>query len=104
MKAGKRQSDALLKAVVEKFRPNFMGSGPIMYLSGTGEEPAVSDTKWLADSGIKTNGSIPMPSAVLRHGSKGWLALVDVAPTHGPIDGQRRKQLKELFSSCKAGL
>jgi hypothetical protein len=33
-----------------------------------------------------------------------WLLLIEAVTSAGPVDGKRRKELKELFAGCTAGL
>lgn len=33
-----------------------------------------------------------------------WLLLIETVTSAGPVDGKRRKELKDLFADSKAGL
>ena len=37
-------------------------------------------------------------------GKRNWLVLIEAVTSAGPVDGKRRKELKELFRGSKAGL
>lgn len=43
-----------------------------------------------------------LPGRLFR--AKNWLLLIEAVTSAGPVDGKRRKELKELFAGCKAGL
>ena len=45
-----------------------------------------------------------MPDIVVHVTRRNWLVLVEAVSTAGPVDGTRRKELKELFQGCRAGL
>jgi hypothetical protein len=36
--------------------------------------------------------------------ARNWLLLIEAVTSAGPVDGKRRKELKDLFAGCKAGL
>jgi len=45
-----------------------------------------------------------MPDVVVHDTKRNWLLLIEAVTSAGPVDGKRRKELKELFAGCKAGL
>lgn len=45
-----------------------------------------------------------MPDVVVHDVERNWLVLIEAVSAGGPVDGKRRKELKELFMGCKAGL
>ena len=45
-----------------------------------------------------------MPDVIIHYPAKKWLLLVEAVTSAGPVDGKRRKELKELFAGCTAGL
>jgi hypothetical protein len=44
------------------------------------------------------------PDVIVYSPSKNWLLLIEAVTSAGPVDGKRRKELKDLFAGCKAGL
>ena len=44
------------------------------------------------------------PDVIVHHPAKNWLMLIEAVTSAGPVDGKRRKKLKDLFAGCKAGL
>jgi hypothetical protein len=50
------------------------------------------------DSAAKT------PDVIVYHRARNWLLLIEAVTSAGPVDGKRRKELKELVAGCKAGL
>ena len=45
-----------------------------------------------------------MPDVVVHDTQRNWLLLIEAVTSAGPVDGKRRKELKDLFKGCKAGL
>ena len=45
-----------------------------------------------------------MPDVVIHDPTKNWLLLIEAVTSAGPVDGKRRKELKELFAGFQAGL
>jgi hypothetical protein len=41
---------------------------------------------------------------VVHDTRRNWLLLIEVVTSSGVVDGKRRKELKELFAGCTAGL
>lgn len=41
---------------------------------------------------------------VVHDTARNWLLLIEAVTRAGPVDGKRRKELKELFRGSKAGL
>src|ERR1700733_1794576 len=44
------------------------------------------------------------PGGIVHYPAKNWLLLIEAVTSAGPVDGKRRKELKQLFAGCKAGL
>ncbi len=45
-----------------------------------------------------------IPDVIVHHTARNWLLLIEAVTSAGPVDGKRRKELKDLFAGCKAGL
>jgi type II restriction enzyme len=45
-----------------------------------------------------------MPDIVVYLPDRNWLVLMEAASSHGPVDGKRHGELKELFKDSSAGL
>jgi hypothetical protein len=54
--------------------------------------------------GVVIAPSAKMPDVVVHDTARDWLILIEAVSTAGTIDGKRRKELKELFRECRAGL
>ncbi|HBA83532.1 MAG TPA: hypothetical protein DCZ95_05490 [Verrucomicrobia bacterium] len=45
-----------------------------------------------------------MPDVVIHDTKRNWLLLIEAVTSAGPVDPKRRKELKDLFKGCSAGL
>ena len=45
-----------------------------------------------------------IPDVIVYHAARNWLLLIEAVTSAGPVDGKRRKELKDLFAGCSAGL
>ena len=58
----------------------------------------------LAKLGVILDPAAEMPDVIVHFTAKNWLLLIEAVTSAGPVDGKRRKELKDLFAGCKAGL
>lgn len=94
----------LIKTVIEEFCPNFAPGGTIVYIGDAEDKFLHLDAGYLKELGIAIQPSAKMPDVVIHDTNRNWLLLIEAVTSAGPVDGKRRKELKELFSGCKAGL
>ena len=62
------------------------------------------DADYLKRLGVAIAAAEKMPDVVAHDTKRNWLLLIEAVTTAGPVDGKRRKELKNLFAGCKAGL
>ena len=94
----------LVKAVVEKFCPAFAPGGVVLYIGDTENKFVHLETAGLAALGVTLDSAAKIPDVIVHHTAKNWLLLIEAVTSAGPVDGKRRKELKDLFAGCKAGL
>jgi len=94
----------LIKRVVEEFCPRFTPGAVIVYLGDTEDKFVHLDTEYLAKLGVVIDSAAKMPDVVAHDLRRNWLLLIEAVTSAGPVDGKRRKELKELFGRCTAGL
>src|SRR5208337_5566479 len=58
----------------------------------------------LATLGVTLDSAAKIPDVIVHYTAKSWLLLIEAVTSAGPVDGKRRKELKELFAGCRAGL
>ena len=60
--------------------------------------------QYFARLGVILDSAAKMPDVVVHDARRDWLLLIEAVTTAGPVDGKRRKELKELFAQARAGL
>jgi hypothetical protein len=94
----------LVKAIIEQFCPAFAPGGLVIYIGDTENKFVHLETAVLNSLGVTLDSSAKMPDVVVHYTSKNWLLLIEAVTSAGPVDGKRRKELKELFAGCNGGL
>ena len=94
----------LIKTVIEEFCPCFMPGGTVVYIGDAEEKFLHLDADYLQRLGVVIPAPAKMPDVVVHDTKRKWLLLIEAVTSAGPVDGKRRKELKELFGNCKAGL
>jgi len=94
----------LMKAIVERFCKRFAPDGVVLLISNGNRTFAYLKAAYLEQLGVKVPAPAKMPDVVVHDVERNWLVLIEAVSAGGPVDGKRRKELKELFAGCKAGL
>lgn len=94
----------LIKLVVEEFCPRWAPGGIVLYIGDTENKFEHMETDYLARLGVTLDSAAKMPDVVVHDTRRDWLLLIEAVTTAGPVDGKRRKELKELFSKARVGL
>ena len=94
----------LIKAVIREFCSRFVRGATVVYIGDTGDKSEYLQVDYLAKLGVKIDAATKMPDIVVHDTERNRLLLIEAVTSAGPVDGKRRKELKELFAGCKAGL
>ncbi len=94
----------LIKAIIEHFCPAFAPGGVVVYIGDTENKFVHLETEGLAALGVTLDSAAKIPDVIVHHTAKNWLLLIEAVTSAGPVDGKRRKELKDLFAGCTAGL
>jgi hypothetical protein len=94
----------LIKAIIEHFCPAFAPGGVVIYIGDTENKFVHLEVEGLKFLGVTLDSAAKMPDVIVHYTAKNWLLLIEAVTSAGPVDGKRRKELKELFAGCKAGL
>jgi hypothetical protein len=94
----------LIKSIIEDFGGYFVPKGKLVYAGDTGNKHGYTDACLLKRLGIALDGHGKMPDVILYCPRRKWLLLIEAVTSHGPVDGKRHQELKELFSKASAGL
>lgn len=94
----------LIRAIIEHFCPAFAPGGVILYIGDTENKFAHLETAGLAALGVTLDSAAKIPDVIVHDAKRNWLLLIEAVTSAGPVDGKRRKELKDLFAGSKAGL
>ncbi|HLG17132.1 MAG TPA: BsuBI/PstI family type II restriction endonuclease [Blastocatellia bacterium] len=94
----------LIKTVIEELCPRFVPGGVVVYIGDAEDKFLHLDADYLEDLGVVVSAPARMPDVVIHDVRRNWLLLIEAVATAGPVDGKRRRELKELFAGCSAGL
>jgi hypothetical protein len=94
----------LIKDVIEKFCPAFAPGGFIVYIGDTENKFVHLEAESLNALGVTLDAAAKIPDVIVHDPARNWLLLIEAVTSAGPVDGKRRKELKDLFAGCKAGL
>lgn len=94
----------LIKAIIEHFCPAFAPGGVVLYIGDTENKFVHLETAGLAALGVTLDPAAKIPDVIVHDTKRNWLLLIEAVTSAGPVDGKRRKELKDLFAGCKAGL
>jgi hypothetical protein len=94
----------LIKTVVEEFCSCFVPGGTVIYIGDAEDKFLHLDADYLQRLGVVIPAPAKMPDVVLHDVRRNWLLLIEAVTSAGPVDGKRRRELKELFAGCNAGL
>ncbi|MBS2966573.1 hypothetical protein KGA66_26275 [Actinocrinis puniceicyclus] len=96
--------NVLIRQAVEEFCPRFTPGGVILYLGDADDKWSVFERQRLEQLGVHVDSHGKMPDIIVHLPDRGWLVLVEAASSHGPVDGKRHTELKQLFKDSQAGL
>lgn len=94
----------LIKTIIEEFCPCFVPGGTVVYIGDAEDKFLHLDSDYLRRLHVEIPASAKMPDVVVHDTKRNWLLLIEAVTSAGPVDGKRRKELKDLFAGCTAGL
>jgi len=94
----------LIKMIVEGFCSIFAHEGILIYIGDTENKFRYLEMDYLKNLGVIIPPAAKMPDVVVHDILHNWLILIEAVTSAGPVDGKRRKELKDLFSGFKNGL
>lgn len=94
----------LIKAIIEEFCSRFVHGATVVYIGDTENKSEHLHADYLAKLGVTVGAAAKMPDVVIHDKVRNWLLLIEAVTSAGPVDGKRRKELKDLFRRSRAGL
>jgi len=94
----------LIKNVIEELCPRFAAGGTVVYIGDAENKFQHLHADYLQSLGVVVPAPAKMPDVVIHDKKRNWLLLIEAVTSAGPVDAKRRKELKQLFRGCAAGL
>jgi hypothetical protein len=94
----------LIKKIVEEFCPRFAPGATVVYIGDAENKFLHLDAAYLNGLGVVIAPAAKMPDVAVHDTQRNWLLLIEAVISAGAVDAKRRKELKELFKGCNAGL
>lgn len=87
-------------AVIQEFAPRFAPGTHVLYLGDTANKDLFVDSERLQKIGIPVTEHDKLPDIMLLDEGKGWIFLIEVVTSHGPVTPKRVVELEEALSAC----
>ena len=94
----------LVQAIIEVFCARWSPGAAILGVRDARRNLVHLNSKALAKLGVTLDSAAKLPDVIIHHQARNRLLLIEAVIRTGPVDGKRRKELKDLFAGCKAGL
>ena len=91
-------------AVVEEFAPRFAPGGKLLYIGDTENKDLYVKSAALATLNLPITEHSKLPDIVISDDNKGWLFLIEVVTSHGPVSAKRVVELEEFTKDCPYGI
>jgi hypothetical protein len=94
----------LIKQIIEEFCPRFAPGATVVYIGDAESKFLHLEAAYLEGLGVVIAPSAKMPDVAVHDTKRNWFLLIEAVTSAGAVDWKRRRELKELFTGCKAGL
>ena len=103
LKLSPGKHNELQVSVIKEFAPRFIKNAKLLYMGDTANKYLYILTEELTRLGVLLTEHNKIPDIVIVDEEKGWLFLIEVVTSHGPISPKRLIELEKLFKPCKLG-
>ena len=91
-------------AVVEEFAPRFAPGGKLLYIGDTEDKDLYVNAAGLEVLNLPITEHSKLPDIVISDDKRGWLFLIEVVTSHGPMSAKRVIELEEFTKNCPFGI
>ena len=91
-------------AVVEQFAPRFAPGGKLLYMGDTEDKDLYVNADGLKALHLPITEHSKLPDIVISDDKRGWLFLIEVVTSHGPVSPTRVVELEEFTKDCPYGI
>ena len=71
----------------------------VLYIGDTENKFVHLEAAGLAALGVRLDSAAKIPDVIVHHRARNWLLLIEAVTSAGPVDGKRRKELKDLLDA-----
>jgi type II restriction enzyme len=93
----------LIKQMLEEFCPRFTPGGHVLYVGDAGKDDPIYCYDELRALGVTLDKHGKFPDLIVHLPDRDWLVLMEAASSHGPVDGKRYRELRDLFALARPG-
>ncbi|MFA6593036.1 MAG: BsuBI/PstI family type II restriction endonuclease [Bacteroidales bacterium] len=90
-------------SVINEFAPRFVRGGKLLYVGDTEDKDLYVDVNALKSLNLNITEHSKLPDIIISDDEKGWLFLIEVVTSHGPISPNRMLELEDFTQDCKYG-
>lgn len=98
------EHNELQAAVVEEFAPRFAPGGKLLYMGDTEDKDLYVNSPVLETLNIPISEHSKLPDIVISDEKRGWLFLIEVVTSHGPMSAKRLVELEDFTKDCPYGI
>ena len=91
-------------AVVNEFAPRFAPGSTLLYVGDTEDKDLYVNDEGLKALSLKITEHSKLPDVIISDDSQGWLFLIEVVTSHGPVSAKRMVELEEFTKECPYGI
>lgn len=91
-------------AVINDFAPYFAAGGELLYIGDTEDKDLYINQTGLDTLNLKITEHSKLPDIIICDTNKGWLFLIEVVTSHGPVSAKRLVELEEFTKECPYGI
>ena len=95
-------SDDLIGDVIRKFAPRYIPNGKVLYIQESFSDHFI-DIDGLNRINL-TDCVSKLPDVIISDEAQGWLFLIEVVTSHGPVSAKRMVELEEFTKDCPYGI
>ncbi|MCI2108718.1 MAG: restriction endonuclease [Bacteroidales bacterium] len=91
-------------AVVEEFAPRFAPGGKLLYIGDTEDKDLYVNVAGLEALNLPITEHSKLPDIVISDDKHGWLFMIEVVTSHGPVSAKRVVELEDFAKDCPYGI
>lgn len=90
-------------AVVEEFASRFAPCGKLLHIGDTENKDLYVNTTGLEALHLPITEHSKLPDIIISDDKRGWLFLIEVVTSHGPVSAKRLVELEDFTKDCPYG-